>query len=148
MIVVRRVVLIAVALSLPAAIAVFVPGWKFGVVKGPGTYVSDRPHPPRTREERAAAAVALYYVRAAQRGDPDAACNVAVRLAARRLRCAKAPRLPRALRPGDGRLIASDASHAGAEALIGISDGGELVNVLRMRRWHGIWRVAVHGRDL
>jgi hypothetical protein len=124
---------------------VFAPVWRYGIVKGPGTYVAGR-RAPTTPEERTAAAVALYYVRAAQRDDAHAACNVAVRRAARRLSCAKEPRLPRALKPGGERVRAIDAIVSGATALMVITDGSRQANFVRLRRRHGIWRVAEHTR--
>jgi hypothetical protein len=142
---VRRIVILALTVSLPVAIAVFVPVWRYGVMKGPGTYIGGQ-HPPTTPEERAIAAVGLSYVRAAQRGDPGAACYVAVRKAARRLRCGDRPRLPRDLKPGGGRLTAVEAIVTKSRATIGISDGSDELNVLQLHRWHGIWRVAEHGR--
>jgi hypothetical protein len=147
MVAVRRIVLIALALSVPVAIAVFVPVWRYGVVKGPGTYVGVAgQHSPTTPQERAAAGVGLSYVRAAQLGDLDAACDVAVRRAARRLRCAEKPSFPRALKPGGGRLETIDAIVNGSRAVMVIGDGSDMANFLRMRRWHGIWRVAEHRR--
>jgi len=56
-------------------------------------------HPPTTTEERAAAAVAIDYVRAAQRGDVAGACEVVARDMARRVRCRTAgAEIPRDLR--------------------------------------------------
>jgi hypothetical protein len=100
-------------------------------------------HPPSSSEERAAAGVAIAYLRALQRRDAAAACRIAGGAAAQRLHCDGRPRVPRDLAPPGGPLEALSADVGGASAGIDVSDR-RCVNFLSLRRTGAQWRVTGH----
>jgi hypothetical protein len=102
-----------------------------------------RLHPPESAEELEAAGTGIVYLRALQRRDVAAACDLAEGEVARLLRCSGEARVPGELRPA-GRLKAVDASVHGETAGLGISGGRGCVNFLALRRTGGAWRVTEH----
>jgi hypothetical protein len=147
MVAVRRIVLIALTVSLPVAIAVFVPVWRYGVVKGPGVVSNPELHPPDSRTEREAAAAGFLYVRALKRGDVAMACRLAASEAATLLHCDARPRIPRVLRQRAAPAEAIDAAAHRAKARIAVAAGSkDGINFLRLSRWKGAWRVVEHHR--
>jgi hypothetical protein len=99
-------------------------------------------HEPESKEEKAAAAAAISYLRSLRQGRADAACRHAAERVATQLRCSAGPAVPRRLRmERNGDLTALDARVRGARANVWVSRGEPgAVQDLQLRQLGGTWR--------
>lgn len=134
---------LVLALVLSASFTAFVV--VAAVTSGPAASPDDfEQHEPESREEKAAAGVALAYFRGLLRKRPDAVCRTVTEPLTTSMRCQTRPRIPPELEvAADGPLSVTHISLDAAEGIAwisGIEPGpGQRVT---LRRVDDTWRVT------